>query len=359
MVFPKASQPLVIIILHVFDDVQHTHESLESIIAYTTVPCHVIVVDHSTTAETKDLLNRLENVDIIDGGESSQEIYGLPQDQFAKLKYILLLRSGVVVVSGYLEQMVEAMESDQSCGAVGCKIISGSGYLLQAGGITWNDNTISDYGFGDMPEKPQYAYIREVDFCSSICLLIKREVFQEIHSSDKSQDFSYYEGFSICRGIRDIGYKVVYQPAAVVLSHFQVEFCLGRTNAVRRRDERKEPLQPMVVRKKRDKQYGNDLLIARSVRKTQRILVLDDNIPAIRYGCGFPRLHSMLRCLAELGCLVTFFPVQNPVKLQPTTKQLQQYGIEIFWNHYIGFEQFAAERSQYYDIVLISRPTVF
>jgi glycosyltransferase involved in cell wall biosynthesis len=358
LVFPKCDQPLVTIILHVFDNAQYTYECSEGILAYTTIPYGLIVVNHGTTAETKEFLSRLDNVAIIDS-DSSKETYGLLLEQLAKGKYILLLRNDVIVTSGYLEQMVEAMESHRSCGAVGCKIISCSGQLLEAGGITWNDNTISDYGFGDRSDKPEYSYVREVDFCSSICLLVKREVFQAIHSGSESLYSSHHEGAQICKAVRDTGYKAIYQPSAVVMSRCQSEFGLRRTNVPRRNDNRKGTLQSKVEPKKSKRKHENDLLMARTTTNTPRILVVDDYIPAIGYGCGFPRLHSMLRCLADLGYSVTFFPVGNPVKAQPATRELQQSGIEVFWNRYVDFERFSLERSQYYDVVLVSRPHVF
>ena len=101
--------------------------------------------------------------------------------------------------------------------------------------------------------------------------------------------------------------------------------------------------------------------VTQKMRSTKRIrvLVIDEYIPAIRYGAGFPRLYKMLTCLADSGYSTTFFPVLNPVKVQPETSELQQKGIEVFWGNQISFEEFAQARSDYYNVVLISRPPVF
>jgi len=93
--------------------------------------------------------------------------------------------------------------------------------------------------------------------------------------------------------------------------------------------------------------------------KKTKVLVIDDYIPAIRYGSGFPRLYKMLSCLTDLGYLTTFFPVGNPVKVQPETSELQRKGIEVFWGSQLGLEEFAQSRTGYYDVVLVSRPHVF
>jgi len=93
--------------------------------------------------------------------------------------------------------------------------------------------------------------------------------------------------------------------------------------------------------------------------KMPKILVIDDYVPSVRYGAGFPRLLSMVRCLAELGYQVTFFPIGGLPNIQTDAFDLQKRGIEIIRNGAIAFRQFAIQRSEYYDIVLVSRPHVF
>jgi O-antigen biosynthesis protein len=104
-----------------------------------------------------------------------------------------------------------------------------------------------------------------------------------------------------------------------------------------------------------------NLSITKEMRTTGQIkvLVIDNYIPAIRYGAGFPRLYKMLTCMADLGYVTSFFPVGDPVKIQPETSELQSKGLEVFWGDKVNFEEFAKARTGYYDIVVISRPDVF
>ena len=114
-------------------------------------------------------------------------------------------------------------------------------------------------------------------------------------------------------------------------------------------------------REKQSEEQSPSVSLTRDMRSTTKtkVLVIDDYIPAIRYGSGFPRLYKMLTCLSDLGYLTTFFPVGNPVKVQPETSELQHEGVEVFWGSQVGFEEFAESRAGYYDVVLISRPHVF
>lgn len=114
-------------------------------------------------------------------------------------------------------------------------------------------------------------------------------------------------------------------------------------------------------REQQSEEHSPSASLTREMRNTRKtkVLVIDDYIPAIRYGSGFPRLYKMLTCLSDLGYQTTFFPVGNPVKVQPETSELQHKGVEVFWGSQVGFEEFAESRAGYYDVVLISRPQVF
>lgn len=90
-----------------------------------------------------------------------------------------------------------------------------------------------------------------------------------------------------------------------------------------------------------------------------KILFVDDYIPAIQLGSGFPREQEMLLTLKRLGYFVTFYPVGNPLPFEPDTTFLQNAGIEIFHSGIISLIEFLEFRKGLYDIVIISRPHVF
>jgi len=73
------------------------------------------------------------------------------------------------------------------------------------------------------------------------------------------------------------------------------------------------------------------ILRARDRRKGTKILVLDDLIPASSMGSGFPRSNVLLKNLAELGYVITFFPTSDSFPYQPYTSELQQMGVEVFY----------------------------
>jgi O-antigen biosynthesis protein len=360
LTIPKFQFPIVSIVINLVSNRQAVYECLESLIAYSNIPYRIVAAYGTHSPETKILLDKIDNISIIDNLDRQDDfsmITDFVHRQIGSEKYILIMSSETVVLSGYLDQMLKLIESDDLCGAVGCKIISPYGLLLEAGGIEWDDNNRSSYGFNDSPNKPEYSYVRQVDFCSSDCLLIKKELLNAILINP--QLINNFDVRDICKIVRDQGYKVKYQPTASVINSNYRQFDLFQSNSSNLDTLREETPNLNDESNQNMKKSNYDIFISRDATKGKRILVLDDYIPAIRYGSGFPRLYEMLSCLAELNYAVTFLPVGNAVKAQPETAKLQQKGIEVFWDIYANFEKFVQDRCSYYDVVLISRPHVF
>ena len=84
--------------------------------------------------------------------------------------------------------------------------------------------------------------------------------------------------------------------------------------------------------------------------------MIDDQVPAAYLGSGFPRAHKLVELLCESQCIVTFIPVANPTAHEPTTQELQQAGVEVFYGTTFVPEAVFRERAGHYDTVIISRP---
>ena len=62
-------------------------------------------------------------------------------------------------------------------GAVGGRLILPDGRFQEAGCIIWSDGSCEGYGRGDSPSAPEYAFTRDVDYCSGAFLLTPRQLY--------------------------------------------------------------------------------------------------------------------------------------------------------------------------------------
>ncbi len=90
---------------------------------------------------------------------------------------LVFLPAGARVGGGWLGALTSALDRDPGAAAVGAKLIGADGRLQQAGGVAFRDGSAWDVGRGDDPNDAEYNYVREVDWCSEVGLLVRRTVF--------------------------------------------------------------------------------------------------------------------------------------------------------------------------------------
>ena len=355
--FPHFKEPIVSIIILTFNKAYLTYQCLESILAHTDIPYEVIIVDNASTDETLSLLKRCKNVIVLKNNENLGFIKGCNQGAAqARGKYLLFLNNDTVVTSGWLSGLVKTIENYYKCGAVGCKLVWPNGKLQEAGSIIWQDGSTLGYGRGDDPWKPEYSYTREVDYCSGACLLVRRDLFQKLRGFDERYVPAYYEDSDLCLGVVKLGYTVVFQPKIVIFHHefasssFKKAETFMNTNRSKFREKWSSYLRTKLP------PSSQNILLARDKRLGERILFIDDRIPTLYQGSGFPRSYYIIKFLAELGCKLTIFPLQDGTPWQPSTSKFQELGIEVFYGESLDFFHFCKTRVGYYNTVLISRP---
>lgn len=355
--FPRHDEPVVSIIVLTFNKAHLTYQCLESILAHADLPYELVIVDNNSLDETPALLERCENAVIIRNEQNLGFVRGCNQGaKVARGSYLLFLNNDTVVTANWLSSLVATIEGHPRCGAVGCKLVWPNGRLQEAGSVVWADGSTSGYGRGDDPLSPPYCYLREVDYCSGACLLVRRDLFWKLGGFDERYAPAYYEDADLCLGIARLGYRVLFQPAVVVFHHefgsssWEAAKSLMEANRQRFREKWKGLLQQRLP------PAPQHLLRSRDLRKGTPLLFLDDRIPLPQHGSGFPRAYSMVKFLAELGYKVTLFPLDDATPWQPTTDELQQFGVEVFYGRDLNLLRFCKERRGYYEVVLISRP---
>src|SRR3990172_10096271 len=105
----------------------------------------------------------------------------------ARGEYVLLLNSDTRVRPGWLRYLTQTVERDPAAGVVGAKLIYPDGSLQEAGSIIWSDGFGWNYGRFDDPSRPEYNFVREVDYCSGACIMLRRDLWQAVGGFDQTR----------------------------------------------------------------------------------------------------------------------------------------------------------------------------
>ena len=215
--FPRFLKPKVSIIIATYNNVRFTHQCLDSILKHTRLPYEIIIVDNNSTDETKNFLSKIGEITTIlnetNLGFGNACNIGA---KVAKAPYLLFLNNDTIVTPNWLPPLAQIMDNIKNCGSVGGKIIAFNGLLQEAGGIISKNGHCKVRGRGKDPNHQEFSYFREVDHCTAACLLVRKKVFLKVNGFDSKYSPAYYEDVDLSMAIKEVGYKIYYQPKSVV-----------------------------------------------------------------------------------------------------------------------------------------------
>lgn len=218
---PRAGgeQVLSSIIIPVFNNLALTRQCLESIWENTDVPYEIIVVDNGSNDGTRDYLHRLEAEGLVRVIANHTNLGFAPAcnqgAQAAQGEYLVFLNNDTTVQPGWLEELAACARKDEKIGAVGARLLYADD-TIQHAGVAFNENKLV-YHIYKHYDRDHPAVNKERDFqaVTAACALIKKDLFFAVGAFDEG----FHNGFEdvdLCFKLRDRGYKVVYNPRAVV-----------------------------------------------------------------------------------------------------------------------------------------------
>ncbi len=360
-VIPMALEPEVSIVIPVHDHWEITAGCLCSIAEeVVAVGFEVIVVDDASTDETRDRLEELVGVNCVRLDENRGFLGAVNAGlEVARGRYVVLLNNDTRVKPGWLDALVRTAEADESVGVVGAKLVYPDGRLQEAGGIIFRDGSGHNFGRDQDVEDPRYNFVRDVDYCSGACLLVRRDLIRTLGGLDDRFSPAYYEDTDLCFAARKHGYRVVYQPDAVVCHLEGASHGTDVSSGVKQ--------YQLVNQKKFVDKWHRELGTQAEIEATPvrlaawrtdagRVVVVDHQIPMPDHDSGSRRMSEMLMILTELGFGVTFVP-QNGITIPDYRDQLQDRGIEVLGGPG-DLDRYLQELGHHVRLGILSRPTV-
>jgi len=185
----------------------------------------VLVVDNASTDDSVEMVrNCFPQVGLV----ASPDNLGFAGGNNLALKrargyYLLILNSDTRVQAGGLGALIDFMELHAGAGAAGPRMVKRDGSLQLSCGLTPSlgsefvnklllHKLFPFFKLGNW----NHAQIRDVGWVTGACLLVRREVVEQVGSLDPGM-FMFYEDLEWCMRIRKAGWKIFYFPFCQVL----------------------------------------------------------------------------------------------------------------------------------------------
>ncbi len=357
--FARHEEVDVSIIIPVFNQLEYTHACLASLqTVEEQAPFEVIIVDDCSTDATADVLPQVEGIIYLRNEKNSGFVVSCNHGaENARGKYLVFLNNDTLLKPGWLTALLDTFTEEPRAGIIGSKLLYPDGRLQEAGGIIWRDASGWNYGKFDDPEKPEYNYLREVDYCSGAALMVPKALFESLGGFDSRYAPGYYEDTDLAFKVRRAGYKVFYQPLSEVIH------CEGATGGT---DLSAGAKKYQDVNRSTFAEAWSDELITRpangdvaSLLKPppgrRNILVIDHHLPMPDRDSGSLRMFQILKLLHGLGHHVTFLP-DNLADIPPYTADLQKRGIKVVHHPYAKkIRDYLIAHGPEFDVVVLSR----
>ncbi len=217
---PRRQSPLVSIVIPVFNKCELTLQCLDGIARVgARVPFELIVVDDaSSDATPQRLAQRAGPVQVI--RNTANRGFGRACNQGAAAaagKYILFLNNDTIPLPGWLDGLVDELQTHPEVAVVGSKLLYEGG-LVQHAGILFERGTRNLYHPNRLlrADDPRVNRRRELQAVTGACLMIRTRWFKECGGfCEKFQ--TGYEDVDLCLAVRRRGGLVVYQPKSSLI----------------------------------------------------------------------------------------------------------------------------------------------
>ncbi|MEM9003745.1 MAG: glycosyltransferase [Cyanobacteria bacterium P01_F01_bin.86] len=362
---PRFSEIDVSIIIPVYNQWALTDDCIRSVIASVKdVRYEIILADDCSSDKTTQASSIYKNLKISRPLKNQGFLGNCNLAAMNAIgRYIVFLNNDTRVHEHWLEALYSKMEKDASIGVCGSKLVYPDGTLQEAGGIIWKDASGWNYGRNDLPTKPEYCYVKEVDYISGASIMVRSDLWQELNGFDDRYRPAYYEDTDLAFEARSRGYKVVFHPHSVV-THFE-----GKSHGT---DESSgiKAYQAANKVKFEEKWAGvlssdhfpntESVFYARDKSANKRtILVIDHYIPWYDKDAGSRSTDMYLQFFCDQGYNVKFIG-DNFFPHQPYLDRLNEMGVEVLVgpDYAKNWELWLMENGEYIDVVYLHRPHI-
>jgi len=276
----------------------------------------------------------------------------------ARGRHVVFLNNDTLVLPGWLDELIDTLETQPRIGLAGSKLIFPDGRLQECGGIVWRDGSAWNYGRLADPRRPEFCYLRDVDYVSGASIALPRALWEQLGGFDELFVPAYAEDADLAFRVRAAGLRTVVQPLSQLL-HFE-GISSGTDIGSGVKAYQVENLRKLrerwagVLATHRDNADQPELEKERHV--VRRVLFVDKTTPTPSEDAGSVVADEILQGMVAAGCKVTFVPEDNFAHVGAPTRALQRRGIEaIYHPAHSRMASFVVARKEPFDVIFLHR----
>ncbi|MEG8945549.1 glycosyltransferase [Rosettibacter firmus] len=232
---------LLTVIMPVYNNVDYTKQSVESLLKTTPQLKQLIIIDNNSTDSTESYLRELElsnkNVKVI---RNSMNI-GFPAAvnqgmKIADTEFVIVANNDIIFTEHWAERIIEIADSDNKIGMVGpiSNIVSGVQIDINA-----KYNSIEEmHRYAAEVREKNKGQVLQFPRIAFLCSLIKKEVIDKIGGLDERFSPGNYEDDDFCLRAQLAGYKTVIAKDVFIHHYGSKSFKADGNEAYRKRLEK-------------------------------------------------------------------------------------------------------------------------
>ena len=351
--------PQVTVIIPVYNQFQFTLRCIWSILrAGDATRLQIIVADDGSQDDTQGFFSTVPQITYIRNSENLGFLKSCNAATLsARAEHLFFLNNDTAVLPGWIDSLMATAKSLPEAGLIGSKLVYPNGTLQEAGAYIWSDGSGANLGRNSDPVHPGFNMRRDVDYVSGAAILVPKAAWTAAGGFDPRFAPAYYEDTDLAFRLRNLGWRVIYQPASVVVHFEGISSGTSLDSGIKAYQtvNRAKFLDKwaFALEGHAESQTVDPLRVLRPARP--RILIIDAVVPEPDKDAGSVIAKWYMRLLIGLGYDLTFAAHNLQLNGQ-AGRDLQALGVEVLHTPYVrSLSAYLETHISRFDMVMLYR----
>lgn len=210
--------PLVSVIVLTLNGADVIRACLDSLLQSDYPNLEVVVVNNGSTDDAPRIVaQEYPQVRLVNNARNLGFAGGMNEGiKAGRGEIFILLNDDTVIPPAMVREQIQPLLHDPQVALTGCKILFPDRKTIQHAGGKILPNGLTDHFGYNEEDRGQWDTPREVEYVTGCSIAVPRWVFEKFGLLDPKYFPIYYEETDLAAKVTRAGYKIVYQPSAVL-----------------------------------------------------------------------------------------------------------------------------------------------